>query len=437
MTFHFRLRSIIFLLILCTTSHYIFSQNSNSYLLTYDINISKTKASDVIWERIPLPEGEEMGSMEVMPGNKLYIDCKSGYIYQLDYDEWELINPSYQVGYQIEEYLDGGLISSAAFNNYIWDYSNWTEIPKPYYGIVTKTFDLFFGGGGFEELYRSSDGCYSWEYIYDFGGCEFVNSIVATSPDSIFMGYKNFCTGEGELLLSIDSGYTFNPFGLLTQDISSLAIDNSNHIYAGSHGNWDYTELPGLYKYNYQTETWEMIIIHPTIWCIEFNNENHIYLGYGWENYGYASGVMHSEDGGESWIYDTIGMGYGIVSDLQIAENGIMYAIAGYPTKNLYRTVLPVNIKKKNENLHLTTKCFPNPAGNKLIISTTKKIIEHEALSLSIYNAAGMEVLNYCISKKEFSNGFIELNVSDLERGVYIYCIKSEDHISTNKFIKQ
>ena len=404
--------------------------------MTSDINISKTKVSDVIWERIPLPEGEEIGSMEAMPGNKIYIGCRSGYIYLLDDNEWELINPDNKVGSQIEEYLNGALISTSAFNNYIWDYTDWTEIPKPFYGKVTKTFDFFFGGGEWEELYRSSDGCYTWDFIYDFGGCKRVNSIVGTSPDSIFLGYNNYCNGEGDILLSIDSGYNFIPFGLQTHAISSLAIDNNNHIYAGSLGNWS-SAVPGLYKYNYLTEIWDIILVHGTIQCIEFNTENHIYLGYGWEDGGYYNGVMHSEDGGVSWIYDTLGMGNGIVNDLQIAENGVMYAIGGYPTKLLYRTVSPVDINEKNENLQLTTKCFPNPVNNQLTITTNRKFSDNKVLNLSIYNTAGLEIIDYSISKSEILNGFIELNVSDLERGVYIYCIKGEDYISTNKFIKQ
>ncbi|MDP3445007.1 MAG: T9SS type A sorting domain-containing protein [Ignavibacteria bacterium] len=437
MTFHYRLTFFVFLLILCTTYQSIFSQNSNSKSVTYDINISKITKSDVIWEMIPLPEGEGIYSMKIMPGNKVYIGCNYGGVYRLENDDWESLGLSNKSVYDLEEYLNGELLA-VSNNIYIWDYTNWTEIQNSISGSVTKTYDIFFCGGQFvDDLYRSSDGCYNWDFAHSFSSCDRVNSIVATSPDSIFLGYKDYCSGEGDVLLSIDSGLNFYPFGLQTHAISTLAIDNNNHVYAGSLGNWDYSVLPGLYKYNYQTEIWDIIMIHGTISCIEFNTENHIYIGYGWEDFGYASGVMHSEDGGESWIYDTIGMGYGIVWDLQIAENGIMYAIAGYPAKKLYRTVLPVNIYEKNDNVQLITNCFPNPASTTLIIYTNKKFYENEALSLSIYNATGMEILNYSISRKEVSNGSIELNVSDLERGVYIYCIKGEDYISTNKFIKQ
>ncbi len=436
MTFHIKLTFLVFLLILCTTYQNVFSQNSNSYTVTYDINISKTITSDVIWERIPLPEGEGINSMKVMPGNKVYIGSNNRGVYRLENDDWESLGLSNKFVYDLEEYLNGELLA-VSDSIYIWDYTNWTEIQNSISGSVTKIFDYFFCGGQFvDDLYRSSDGCYNWDFVHGFGSCDRVNSIVGTSLDSIFLGYNNYCNGEGNVLLSIDSGSNFNPFGLQTHAISSLAIDNSNHIYAGSLGNWS-SAVPGLYKYNYQTEIWDIILIHGTISCIEFNTENHIYLGYGWEDYGYASGVMHSEDGGVSWIYDTIGMGYGIVRDLQIAENGIMYAIAGYPTRHFYRTVSPVDINEKNENLHLTTKGFPNPASNKLTIATNKKFNDNKALNLSIYNTAGLEILDYSISKREFSNGFIELNVSDLERGVYIYCIKGEDYISTNKFIKQ
>lgn len=359
MILHYKLTSIIFLLLLHISSQKLFSQ----------INISLTKSTDVIWEQIQLPEGKELRSIKTMPGNKFYIGCNNGGVYQLIQDQWELVGLPNRAVYKIEEYLNGELLASGSNSIFIWDYVDWTELQIPSYGYVTKTFDLFFCGGGFNDLYRSSDGCYDWDYVHDFSGCELVNGIVATSPDSIFLGYKNYCNGEGGVYLSTDSGFNFNPFGLHTHAISSMAIDNNNQVYAGSLGNWD-AALCGLYRYNYQTEIWDTLIIYSDITCIEFNSENHIYLGYGYENLYVQGGILHSEDDGESWIMDTIGIGSTWVHDLQIAENGILYALTGHPTKKLYRTVLPVDINENTESgCNKIHWIYPNPASSHITLS--------------------------------------------------------------------
>ncbi len=425
MTLLNKLTSVIFLLLLCFSSQNLFSQN----------NISKTKSTDVTWERIPLPDGKEIRSFKVMPENKLYIGCKNGGVYQLIQDQWELVGLPTKTIDKIEEYLNGELLVSSD-STYVWDYNNWNNIQKPFYGTITKTFDLFFGGGSFEDLYHSSDGCYNWDNVHDISGCESVCSVVATSPDSIFFGYKNYCNGEGGVYLSTDGGINFNPFGLLSLAISSMAVDNDNRVYAGSLGNWD-TGLCGLYRYNNQTELWDTLLIIASINTIEFNSENHIFLGYDYDGASDQGGVLQSEDDGESWIMDTAGIGSTWVHDLQIAENGILYALTGYTTKKLYRTVLPVEINENTESFYYKTNCYPNPVSNNLIISPLKKCNDDKPTDLIIYNTAGLEILHQRISNQDFLNGFIELNVSDFERGEYIYTIKSKNYITSNKFIRQ
>ncbi len=436
MSFLNKLTFIIFLFILCVSSKSIFAQNNLSRELTSVIKASKKQQSVVIWERIPLPEGKEIRSIKTMPENKFYIGCKNGGVYQLVNNQWELVGLPTKDIKKIEEYLNGELLVSSD-SIYIWDYEGWTKTQKPFYGNVTKTFDFFFGGGSYEELYRSSDGCYSWDYVLDFSGCETVGGIVATSPDSIFIGYRNWCEyGKGGVYLSIDSGYNWNPFGLHSHFISTMAIDKLNQVYAGNAGHYD-TGQGGLYKYNYQTEIWDTIIYFPYITSIEFNTENHIFLGYFIDGASDRGGVMHSEDGGESWILDTIGMGSTWVRDIQIADNGILYALTGYTTKKLYRTVLPVEINENTESFHYKTTCYPNPASNKITITSLKKCKDRKPMYLNIYNTAGFEILHYKISNQELSNGFFELDLSDLERGEYIYRIKCENYITSNKFIIQ
>ena len=146
---------------------------------------------------------------------------------------------------------------------------------------------------------------------------------------------------------------------------------------------------------------------------------------------------MHSEDNGETWILDTTGIGNTMVNELQIANNGFLYALTGYTTKKLYRTTLPVNIKENPIHKSQALKCFPNPAENYITIDFKPVLKSANQLYLAIYNTIGQILIQNKLTKSEMENGNIVLDISNLRAGFYVSRITGYNYYAVDKFSKQ
>lgn len=303
--------------------------------------------------------------------------------------------------------------------------------PGDAYSFITKIDNYFMGYHYFGDLNKSTDSCYSWETVLDLLGDETIRGLTYTSYDSVFIGNKKYTGDGGGVYLSIDSGNTWNHFGLKDFFIGSMAVDNNNLVYAGNDGHYE-TGQGGLYRYNYGTEIWDTLFYFPYITSIIFNSGNHIYTGFRLSGADDWGGVTHSEDNGETWILDTIGMGNKMVHDIQIDNNGFLYAMAGYPYKKLYKTILPVSIINKFDN---KINFYPNPSSNtiKIIIGN---VLSRQNITIKVFNIYGDCMINNETNYIEKDNN-ITLNVSNLEPGIYIISIYTNKNIYINKFIKQ
>jgi len=405
--------------------------------LNAEINFSKSNTSDIIWEGIIIPEGKELRSFEVTPNNELYIGCNNGGVFKHFEESWELIGLESNTIYDFEMYPENKLLFCTN-DLYLWDDIELIMLSESFYPNINNTFGLFFGYNSFSSLYRSLDGCLNWEEVFylALGHSETIKAIVGTTQDSIFMGTTDFLGFDGGVYLSTDGGDNWNHFGLSQHFIESLTVDNFNQVYAGNNGHYE-TGQGGLYRYNYASSIWDTIYYFPYITSIVFNTENHIYTGFNTSGMADWGGVMHSEDNGETWILDTAGIGNTWVNELQIDNNGFLYALTGYTTKKLYRTTLPVKIDENSESDFRKTNCFPNPVKNTLSIYLIDKYQDDKSIKLTVFNTLGYIMKQKMLTNQELDKGIIKIDVSDLERGEYIYNIKCGNDNTSNKFIKQ
>lgn len=87
------------------------------------------------------------------------------------------------------------------------------------------------------------------------------------------------------------------------------------------------------------------------------------------------------------------------------------------------------NLLTVNEITKIDFKLYPNPAsGNTLIISTSETSLN---LEIEIFNILGTSVL-----KQKLSNASKEINISQLNKGIYLIKINSETGSITKKLIK-
>lgn len=426
---------LIFYSIMLPLFFYAQSMDNNDSLykkLNYEINFSKSKTSDIIWERIHIPEGKELRSFEVTSSNELYIGCNNGGVYKYFIGAWDLIGLENNGVADFEQSENGDLFI-VSNNLYSWDGNSIQYLSDIYTNPLKYISGKLFGFNG--EVIRSLDNGITWEMVYDISSAEMVFAFASTTPDSIFMGTTNWVGEGGGVYLSTDGGDNWESFGLSQHFVKSMAVDNNNMVYAGNGGHWA-TGQGGLYRYNYETTIWDTLHYFPYIYSIVFNSENHIYTGFGTTSE-YWGGVMHSEDNGETWILDTIGIGNTKVNELQIDNNGFLYALTGYTTKKLYRTTLPVSINEKPQKKSPATGCFPNPSQNHINISINNIPDNTTKLSLTLYNIMGSVVLEKQVSLSEIKSEIVRLNISNLKEGCYVYNLEGNNYKVNSKFVKQ
>ena len=433
-----KFQSILIILLMCMPI-FIYTQtqtNEDSLFIKLNKNVvfHKSTSSEIIWERIAIPEGKELISFKVTPNNDLYIGCDFGGVYKYHYGEWELIGLDNKTVSEFETNNDELLIVADGIYN--WDGNELVFISNKYCNPLKKTYDYFFGAAYFDVV-RSMDNCSSWETVYELEGtAEVIKAFASTSVDSIFMGTTNWVGLGGGIYLSPDGGDTWNNFGLSNNFIACLSVDNINQVYAGNTGHY-ITGQGGLYRYNYETEIWDTLHYFPYITSIVFNTENHIYTGFITSGSEDSGGVLHSEDNGVTWILDTTGIGNTMVNELQIGNNGFLYALTGYTTKKLYRTTLPVNILENQESNIKTLKCFPNPANNYISVAFKPNYKNSNQLFLDVFNTIGQTLFKKKLTVAEMEKGNVLLDISNLKVGFYVIRITGNRFCALNKFSKQ
>lgn len=89
-------------------------------------------------------------------------------------------------------------------------------------------------------------------------------------------------------------------------------------------------------------------------------------------------------------------------------------------------TVLSVNRLAAKE-----LSLYPNPANSVVYLKLDNKMSE---VTISVYNALGSLVKNISANGR---NGLAEVNISDLDKGVYFIQAQDKDNVYRNKFIKE
>ena len=187
--------------------------------------------------------------------------------------------------------------------------------------------------------------------------------------------------------------------------------------------------------------------------CMSYADENSIYIA------GFMADFWNcnSPDSLELYVVDTAlnqiaykslggDISYDAVGVLTAQDKGaIIYGVAWHPVgENCYGNLVIYYVSR--EDLGLTTKVFdtempnneakvyPNPANEVINIRVNKKQLGQNS-RIKLFNSSGRKVYDYKLPDK---GNTIQLNITNLEKGLYMYEITNEKQkISNGKFIKQ
>jgi len=106
--------------------------------------------------------------------------------------------------------------------------------------------------------------------------------------------------------------------------------------------------------------------------------------------------------------------------------DGLTWDLSEFNSNGKLKVILTTGLNDS----HVSGKIYPNPFTDKLQISIDQP---SEDVMISIVNMTGQTVYNNSIA----NTGHINLNLENLDKGVYLLHIKVGDNISTQKIVKE
>lgn len=313
--------------------------------------------------------------------------------------------------------------------------------------------------GEYLNVYRTTTGGYSWEYMglgptkmffvngekgygtngpilkrYENGSFIDVDTLDFTpSNQKIFftnneVGYRVYSYGDNRYITrTLDDGESWEIVhesdSLYFYDISAPS-DSVCYIAC----NFGY-----ILKSIDFGETWAELSLNTSFYVksISFINE---LIGYALCSYNL---VYRTSDGGITWQFQPLPSFVNTTHSIKMIDENVGY-INGDVSPDMgyyyFGVILKTEnggftgITKKDENKNII-KTYPNPFNNHLNVE-----LESEYEEIDICDLNGLTV--YSSNLKQVSNQSFKIELSNLDSGIYILKIKTKDNILTKKIIK-
>jgi len=387
----------------------------------------------------------------------------SGSIYQYDGTDWKRYTEGFSAWLNDMGYADENNVWLVGDESFIYYYngSGWNQQTCPLNDMSVKSIDalspdnVWAIAGDWDNSYMLHYDGATWSTHSNFA----IGSIGGLTMINEDLGWA--CSGQGDILKY--DGVNWSVFTSVTDaHFYKIGFASENDGWAGGyceqklyHFNgtaWSEYNLSGV---NDDFQLQEMQFTSPTEgWAVGREKMSSTEAGYilhydgiDWtvvleivespfsgieminESLGWAVGDHTYKYNGTEWLpwSDNLSGGVGGVCFTD-AETGWAYGEDGMFYK-FNPDYVPVNIEKQIfEQLSITA--FPNPTSN--IISLTIPEIEDCQCynSVKVYDMQGKLV----ISENKYVN---EINVSELNSGLYVIIVEAKNQIYTTKFIKE
>ncbi len=279
-------------------------------------------------------------------------------------------------------------------------------------------------------IYRTQDGGDNWQAVYNTG---FISTFEYDKFDHDLV-YASELYGH-DMYRSTDGGSTWETLtsspGAPGSPITDLAADpwNPGTLYAtlGS-----FNDTNQVFRSTDQGATWVNIsdslpaVPANTIVVDPFDGQN-MYVGT-------DLGVWYSEDAGSTWAPYNDGLPVVVVEDMHFYEPDTTLRMGTYG-RGYWRTKAihpPLPASTKNALVPARIKVHPNPSAGSIRIKyrSAKSGTAH----IILYNSLGRQILNREQALEAGLND-MQLDLGDLEAGVYAISIASDDAQVSEKII--
>jgi photosystem II stability/assembly factor-like uncharacterized protein/uncharacterized protein YqfB (UPF0267 family) len=265
-------------------------------------------------------------------------------------------------------------------------------------------------------IYKSVNNGKSWSLLVNSSLSNQNYTALAVNGSNIFAG-----TSAGGAFISSDEGATWKAIndGLTNLYVTSLAVSGGN-IFAGTEGG-------GIFLSSNNGTKWVAVnagLNYTSIQSIAISGSN-IFAGT------WGGGVFLSSNNGANWTAFNDGLEYTVVQSLAVYGNNI-YAGTWAGGGVFYRSLTEITgLDHQSINSNSQITIYPNPAKD--IIRVENNNNNQEAITIRIFDVAGIQILT-----NSFKNqNSIELDVSNLVKGIYLLQVQIHNVIENKKLIIQ
>jgi photosystem II stability/assembly factor-like uncharacterized protein len=292
----------------------------------------------------------------------------------------------------------------------------------PFTCVVVNSDDILFIGSEY-GLFRSSDMCNTYEKTSWNGNVE---QFPLVNPDSYLFAQGMF------IMRSSDNGNSWErcDVGLGNSSISSMVMNSQGHLIAG---------LPvfngGVFVSRDNGNSWEPTAYSAkddsdsTVVALVCTGEDEVLVGT------FSAGIMAlNKDLDRVNAFD-IGLaydpseGYPIITDFLITETGHLLVGAMGATNGIYRSKSAItSLTKTNSFLIESTRIFPNPTLDYLTV-----LVKYSGeMQIALTNLLGQVIYSSSIE-----GPYGQIDLSSLQKGVYVVTVSFRDQLWTEKIIKR
>jgi len=307
------------------------------------------------WENLNTPPGIGILSLAVDLNDNIYIGAGGVYRSTNEGINWELLGLENKTIYSVTTnelgYIYAGTnmgISNYSIYRSIDNGQSWEGIYGGFANVICiKSFPggLMFaqsGTGSYINVIRSIDYGNTWEEVIIFpSNTESPYDIAIQNHDTIYIGTTNWIGGGG-VYRSVDGGDTWEHIGLTDCYVSSLALNSSGDLFAGTRGDYNLYS-GGVFMLPHDQTEWINVNSEELVTSMVINSKDEIYIGCS-DLDEYTGGVRRSGDNGQTWENISSGMGNQDIENLVIGPGGHLYAGAYNSSTPLFKSIRSTEI---------------------------------------------------------------------------------------------